>query len=175
MAVANICCAYEMRPQATWPWNRSVAHCKALVGDPGCRKVCNCNKYIHISRDRVMHLLKLNGYPTGTQEEEAEPQEPAVPSPSVANPSKESLDSQDLQWMEEFGLSPGSLALPSGAHLHLESIPVGLLAKIDLFYCCSQCGKVFWEGSHFGRLVSQFKEVLQDTGEGFYQVATQGL
>lgn len=64
--------------------------------------------------------------------------------------------------MEESGLDIKSALLPNGTSLKIEAIPMGVLSKEDLayFYCCGQCGKVFWEGSHFGRVVSQFKEVL---------------
>ncbi|XP_030061958.1 exonuclease mut-7 homolog [Microcaecilia unicolor] len=86
-----------------------------------------------------------------------------VPQDFVYNPMCQCLDDQVL------GENP--LTLENGASLQLETIPLGLLEKIDLFYCCSQCGKVFWEGSHFGRVVSQFKDVLYDTeGERFYEL-----
>lgn len=29
------------------------------------------------------------------------------------------------------------------------------------FYCCTGCGKVFWEGSHLGRVIEHFREVLE--------------
>lgn len=74
--------------------------------------------------------------------------------------------------MKDLGLY---LNLPSGAKVQLNSVPAGIVEKVSLFFCCSQCGKIFWEGSHFGRVVSQFKEVLQDQGESFYQSTSQGL
>jgi len=35
--------------------------------------------------------------------------------------------------------------------------------KIDLFYCCASCGKIFWEGSHFAKVLKQFAHIL-DSG-----------
>jgi uncharacterized protein with von Willebrand factor type A (vWA) domain len=32
--------------------------------------------------------------------------------------------------------------------------------KVDLFYCCATCGKIFWEGSHFKKVMAQFSHVL---------------
>lgn len=87
-----------------------------------------------------------------------------------ADQSEVSESSQDLEWMKDLGLS---LTLASGAQLQLSSVPTGIVQKVSLFFCCSHCGKIFWEGSHFGRLVSQFKEVLQDDGAYFYQSASQ--
>ncbi|NWT62948.1 MUT7 Exonuclease, partial [Erythrocercus mccallii] len=51
--------------------------------------------------------------------------------------------------------------------LQVAAIPPGVLdgAKVTDFYCCSHCGKVFWEGSHFGRIVSQFQDVLVASGD----------
>ncbi|KAM3910642.1 exonuclease mut-7 homolog isoform 2-T2 [Leptodactylus fuscus] len=129
-------------------------------------QVCNCNKYLHISKDRMMQLMKIRDY----LEEVREKQDP----PHASKP--ESLFcSENFQWMEEMGISPESLLLTSGAQIQLDAVPPGLLNKVLLFFCCSQCGKIFWEGSHFGRVVSQFKEVLQDNGECIYQSASSGL
>ncbi|KAL8174250.1 UNVERIFIED_CONTAM: hypothetical protein K2H54_040886 [Gekko kuhli] len=81
--------------------------------------------------------------------------------------------SPNCQWLEESGLDTKSALLPNGTSLKIEDIPIGVLFKEDLayFYGCSQCGKVFWEGSHFGRLVSQFKEVLglSEDSPSFYE------
>lgn len=51
--------------------------------------------------------------------------------------------------------------------LKVAAIPPGVLDRAELtdFYCCTHCGKVFWEGSHFGRIVSQFQDVLVPSGD----------
>ncbi|NXX72400.1 MUT7 Exonuclease, partial [Spizella passerina] len=51
--------------------------------------------------------------------------------------------------------------------LQVTAIPPGVLDRAELtdFYCCTCCGKVFWEGSHFGRVVSQFQDVLVASGD----------
>ncbi|XP_068105069.1 exonuclease mut-7 homolog [Hyperolius riggenbachi] len=132
-------------------------------------QVCNCPKYLHISPQQMRQLMKLRE----PQEDSSEAQNGLEP--RTAGMSESSDDKQDFLWMMDLGLAPGSLALPSGAQMQLDSVPEGLLEKVSLFYCCSQCGKVFWEGSHFGRVVAQFKDVLQDHGENFYQSVPQGL
>lgn len=68
-------------------------------------------------------------------------------------------------WQGPEAAGPGDepALLPTGVRLRVEAVPPGVLCQEDLtcFYCCSQCGQVFWEGSHLGRLVSQFREVLE--------------
>lgn len=51
--------------------------------------------------------------------------------------------------------------------LQVAAIPPGVLDRAELtdFFCCTRCGKVFWEGSHFGRVVSQFQDVLVASGD----------
>ncbi len=47
------------------------------------------------------------------------------------------------------------------AALQVETLPEGMLDKVDLFYVCSTCGKVFWEGSHFECVSRQFSHVIK--------------
>nr|DBA21289.1 TPA: hypothetical protein GDO54_017958 [Pyxicephalus adspersus] len=113
----------------------------------------------------MMHLMKLKEHLEDSKEKEnSQKLQPA-------NQLEVSDNSQDPEWVKNVGLS-----LPSGAQLQLNSVPTGIVEKVSLFFCCCQCGKIFWEGSHFGRVVSQFKEVLHDQGEHFfYQSDSQGL
>ncbi|XP_056393709.1 exonuclease mut-7 homolog [Hyla sarda] len=129
-------------------------------------QVCNCNKYLHISQERMKQLMKLGEHLKKIREKQDSPH---------ASEPEGFPHHENLQWMEELGISPESLRLASGAHLQLDAVPAGLVDKVPLYFCCSQCGKVFWEGSHFGRVVSQFQEVLQDNGECIYQSANPGL
>lgn len=71
--------------------------------------------------------------------------------------------SQQCQWASLSDLDPDTLAFPGGAPLQLQAVPSALLPKVPHFYACTTCGKVFWEGSHFSRVVSMFEEVLQVT------------
>ncbi|XP_073412176.1 exonuclease mut-7 homolog isoform X2 [Dendrobates tinctorius] len=127
-------------------------------------QVCNCNKYLHISQDQMMQLMRLRDYLQETGSKQDPP-----------HASKQERVCENVQWMEEMGISSESLLLASGAPLQLSTVPPGLLDKVPLFFCCSQCGKIFWEGSHFGRVVSQFKEVLQGNGECIYHSANPAL
>ncbi|KAM9325596.1 exonuclease mut-7 homolog [Gastrophryne carolinensis] len=162
----SVNCSEKARDQAVKVLQHFNVH--VTLSDVFSRcQVCNCDKYLHISQEQMIQLLKLQERLEGPKDER-----------NSRNPTSQSqpLDCiQDLQWMKNLGLCPGSLRLPSGAFLQLDIIPAGLLEKITLFFCCSQCGKVFWEGSHFGRVVSQFQEILRDNGESLYQSASPTL
>ncbi|NWU22249.1 MUT7 Exonuclease, partial [Dyaphorophyia castanea] len=63
--------------------------------------------------------------------------------------------------------SGAAAVLAGDTVLQVTAIPPGVLDRADLtdFFCCTRCGKVFWEGSHFGRVVSQFQDVLVASGD----------
>ena len=84
----------------------------------------------------------------------------AVPACDAAQPSY-------ARHAEEPEQRGAAAALAGGTVLQLAAIPPGVLDKAELtdFYCCTRCGKVFWEGSHFGRVVSQFQDVLVAAGD----------
>ncbi|XP_054853533.1 exonuclease mut-7 homolog isoform X2 [Eublepharis macularius] len=145
-------------------------------------QACNCNQYLKISKEKMMQLMKQQGFVTDSEAAAAAADEVMQKdlSPSILawefseNPdtnfeadssklsSQQPVYSPNCQWLEESSLDTKSALLPNGTALKIEAIPIGVLSKEDLsyFYCCSQCGKVFWEGSHFGHVVSQFREVL---------------
>lgn len=69
------------------------------------------------------------------------------------------------QWLELSDLRSRTPAtLPSGAQLQLAAVPAALLQRPDLrhFYCCASCGKVFWEGSHPGRVLAGLQQLLDE-------------
>lgn len=68
--------------------------------------------------------------------------------------------SQQCQWASLSDLDPGTLTFPGGAPLQLHTVPPGLLPKVQRFYACASCGKVFWEGSHFHRVMALFEDIL---------------
>ena len=59
------------------------------------------------------------------------------------------------------GISYGTVTLASsGAGIQVDSVPAQILEKVEKFYVCCTCGKVFWQGSHFERVCDQFDYVL---------------
>ncbi|XP_051832871.1 exonuclease mut-7 homolog [Antechinus flavipes] len=136
-------------------------------------QVCNCDKYLKISKEKIRHLMKISGYLSGEDDTGCpkSPEEewelcPKAETPTLSETVPEQLPgctyNPDCRWLGDSDLDVGSLTLKNGTTLQIRTIPLGVLEKTDLshFYCCTQCGKVFWEGSHFGRVVSQFQEIL---------------
>ena len=76
------------------------------------------------------------------------------------------------RWLEAADLQAGAPAtLASGTRLQLAGVPEGVLRRPGLrhFYCCSGCGKVFWEGSHLCRVTSQFSQILSSASSSWKQ------
>lgn len=51
-------------------------------------------------------------------------------------------------------LDVGLCMTRQGAKIQADQVPLDILIKIDLFYVCEQCGKVYWDGTHFDRVIS---------------------
>nr|XP_008123065.1 PREDICTED: exonuclease mut-7 homolog [Anolis carolinensis] len=111
-------------------------------------QACNCNQYLKVSRETMAHLVKVRSHPTG--EEGAAPESSPPP---ATDPGRST---------EGPGEGGGPPRLPNGLQLQIEALPPGVLTQEELscFYCCKSCGKVFWEGSHFGRVVAQLRGAL---------------
>ncbi len=48
----------------------------------------------------------------------------------------------------------------AGVPIQVEALNEGIFANVDIFFVCATCGKVFWEGKHFERILTQFEEVI---------------
>ncbi|XP_034232755.1 exonuclease mut-7 homolog [Thrips palmi] len=44
-----------------------------------------------------------------------------------------------------------------GTKIDIEVIPEDVIRRIQVFYVCAHCGKVYWEGSHLSRTVDRYK------------------
>ncbi|XP_050175809.1 exonuclease mut-7 homolog isoform X3 [Myiozetetes cayanensis] len=127
-------------------------------------QVCNCDKYLKVSRERMRQLVE--GSRQALQEHSAAcpgSQMCDVTAGDTAQPGC-SVQGEQPEGREQRG---ADAVLGGGTVLQVGAIPPGVLDRTELtdFYCCSCCGKVFWEGSHFGRVVSQFQDVLVASGD----------
>ncbi|NXT60760.1 MUT7 Exonuclease, partial [Chaetops frenatus] len=124
-------------------------------------QVCNCNKYLKVSRERMRQLVggsrrELGEHSAGCPESQS--CDVTVPVCDTAQPGEQTEGVEHC----------GAAAVSAGdTVLQVAAIPPGVLDRAELtdFYCCTRCGKVFWEGSHFGRIVSQFQDVLVASGD----------
>ncbi|KAL4219645.1 hypothetical protein ACF0H5_022217 [Mactra antiquata] len=73
-----------------------------------------------------------------------------------------SSNSDVIAKFENYGIDwSTATVLGTGASVQTETVPQSMFKKVDTFYCCARCGKVFWEGSHFERVCEQFSHVLE--------------
>jgi hypothetical protein len=62
---------------------------------------------------------------------------------------------------EGLTLNDGAVFIDSsGVKLLLDTVSVVMVSLVQWFFCCTKCGKVFWEGRHFERVREQFDYVL---------------
>jgi len=40
-----------------------------------------------------------------------------------------------------------------GATVNVDAVPKGVISQVGMFYICEDCGKCYWDGSHFERLI----------------------
>ncbi|XP_033271081.1 exonuclease mut-7 homolog isoform X2 [Orcinus orca] len=162
----SVDCSLKARQQATAVirhFNVRVTHSDIFSR---CQ-ACNCHQYLKVSKDVMKQLVWLSGHPegpSGTGDEAAQiederetgsaPEE--APGGCTYEPSCRWLEEEDLQ-------SRVPATLGDGTRLQLSGVPAGVLRRPGLrhFYCCTGCGKVFWEGSHLGRVAENFREVLE--------------
>ena len=83
-------------------------------------------------------------------------------SASVANSNSEMDQSEELvsRYLDHNIDWCTATILTTGAAVQTETVPQSMFTKVDKFYVCVQCGKVFWEGSHFEKVCEQFSHVL---------------
>uniref|UniRef100_A0A1A8B9M7 Exonuclease 3'-5' domain containing 3 n=1 Tax=Nothobranchius kadleci TaxID=1051664 RepID=A0A1A8B9M7_NOTKA len=133
-------------------------------------QACNSDQYVEVPRADMIRLLKEKGYlqdsgdPTlekFCQQEEQELDDTLTPAVTPEPPRY----AAQCRWASLSGLDRDTLTFPGGSPIQLHTVPPALLQRIPLFYVCTRCGKVFWEGSHFSRVLSLFQEVLHLTDE----------
>ncbi|XP_024618258.1 exonuclease mut-7 homolog isoform X3 [Neophocaena asiaeorientalis asiaeorientalis] len=162
----SVDCSLKARQQATAVirhFNVRVTHSDIFSR---CQ-ACNCHQYLKVSKDVMKQLVWLSSHPegpSGTGDEAAQTEDERetgsapeeAPGGCTYEPSCRWLEEEDLQ-------SRVPATLGDGTRLQLSGVPAGVLRRPGLrhFYCCTGCGKVFWEGSHLGRVAENFREVLE--------------
>ncbi|KAM9721108.1 exonuclease mut-7 homolog isoform 4-T7 [Dama dama] len=132
-------------------------------------QACNCDQYLRVSKDVMKQLVRLSVHPGGPggAGSEAPHSDGEQETGSALEEAPEGCTyDPPCRWLEDTDLQtrvPATLA--NGTRLQLAGIPAGVLRRPRLqhFYCCTGCGKVFWEGSHLARVTSNFQEVLEGT------------
>lgn len=51
----------------------------------------------------------------------------------------------------------------SGALIQANLIPLTVLNNVSVFYVCEGCGKCYWDGTHFGRVIAgRLKNIVKN-------------
>ncbi|TNN70731.1 Exonuclease mut-7 [Liparis tanakae] len=136
---------------------------------------CNSDQYAAVPREDMVRMLKQRGFLQGQDDIDHTQQQEEDKLGHILTPSMtpEIPRYVQCQWAPLSALDPDTLTFPGGAPVQLHSVPPALLPRIPLYYVCTRCGKVFWEGSHFGRVLAMFQDVLHITDTGAAAAAQQ--
>ena len=136
--------------------------------------MCNNNDYVLIEKDKMSEIFTslpghvINKTPLKLDNNELQESDEIPSSAIELRMARNSLSNADYPLV---GLNDGVsihngidvMLNHTGVCLNIRNIPVGVLDHVDVFYCCSQCGKVYWEGKHFERFVKTFHGVFDTT------------
>ncbi|KAL3284676.1 hypothetical protein HHI36_018827 [Cryptolaemus montrouzieri] len=120
---------------------------------------CNGNSFVKVSRATMKMMASQNSPPrfnpppacfmdeaTGfSSDEDYDDDEPGRPISASTNRK------WDLYPDEKIDV--GLCQTRCGVQIQMASIPDDILNSIDIFYICEDCGKVYWDGSHYGKVV----------------------
>ncbi|KAF5282251.1 hypothetical protein FQR65_LT14383 [Abscondita terminalis] len=121
-------------------------------------QMCNSNSFIKISRSTMNALAStvtnmmfapdsyernLTDEATGFSSDEDEYDECGPPA---------THRKWDLYCDEKIDV--GLCLTKEGAKIQVGDVPPAMLEKIELFYVCEHCGKVYWDGSHLDKVLS---------------------
>ncbi|KAM9841835.1 exonuclease mut-7 homolog [Aulostomus maculatus] len=137
-------------------------------------QACNSDQYVAVPREDMIKMLKQKGFLQDQDKDQDQDQDQDQGTDLIQqeaqqqteDPLSDILTSEppryapQCQWAALSDLDPDTLSFPGGAPIQLHTVPPSILPRIPHFYICTRCGKVFWEGSHFGRVLSLFQEVL---------------
>ncbi|XP_030625113.1 exonuclease mut-7 homolog [Chanos chanos] len=128
-------------------------------------QACNSDQYLKLPREDLVRMMQKKGLlrePADAGEDWEELYKPQLPYNSWRPPEGPKF-TPHCRWAPHTHLDPQTLTFPGGAEVQLQTVPPGLLPRIPVFFICTGCGKVFWEGTHFDRVLSNFQEILHLT------------
>ncbi len=116
-------------------------HCHVVV----YFQVCNSDHYIEIDCERMMVAF--------WKKKRVKPKALTLSSFQVNEMIQQNRDSQ---------INFRYVTINGGINLQCEFIPLPVFEQVEVFYACTQCGKVYWQGSHYEKVTKQFSHVLSD-------------
>lgn len=118
-------------------------------------QACNGNSFVKVSRSTINTMInskQKNPPPAEFYEDEAtgfssEDDIDFEPNYSISSTRKWELYPDEK-------IDVGLCKTQLGAQIQVQSIPLDIIKKYDFFYVCEECGKVYWDGSHFDKVLS---------------------
>ena len=122
--------------------------------------LCNGDRYITISRALMRQLRAnkskaVNGAPNmvpdGYYDEDDEDCNDMFDENGY---DEDDNNLGDSSWMTIDGVdvNPRAAVTREGVELKIAEVEEAVVEKHAEFFCCSKCGKVFWQGSHWGKM-----------------------
>lgn len=123
---------------------------------------CNSNTFDKVSQEL---MLELAGVPSESADncistEDSVDLDVAASQPTISENIRKWVLSENCS-----SISQGKTLL--GAEIQIKKVPFGVLKNVHVFYICSLCGKVYWDGSHLGRYLKRCREngTIQSSGQ----------
>ncbi|XP_022325820.2 exonuclease mut-7 homolog isoform X3 [Crassostrea virginica] len=77
-------------------------------------------------------------------------------------------DAQNQAWEDwekhmaaTYGIDCRSLSFEeTGIDIMIDTVPLKILGRVEFFYICVKCGKIFWDGPHMSTACEQFAHVM---------------
>ncbi|XP_046578003.1 exonuclease mut-7 homolog [Haliotis rubra] len=116
-------------------------------------QVCNGDEYLQIPASdlKILYDRKL----------QLESQKSRTKSSNNVASMLGNMSADGAHFLQQYDVDWGTVTVAtSGAPLQVEAVHKSKFESVEMFYCCADCGKVFWEGSHFSRVCDQFSHVL---------------
>ncbi|XP_048773011.2 exonuclease mut-7 homolog isoform X2 [Ostrea edulis] len=108
-------------------------------------KVCNSDFFQKIPNRDVMILSEIA---SKMKEGKTRDRTPSHDQWQAYMSATHGIDSRSVSFMK------------TGIDIMIDTVPCKIFDKVDFFYICVKCGKIFWEGPHMSSACEQFAHVL---------------
>ncbi|KAI0227147.1 3'-5' exonuclease domain-containing protein [Lamellibrachia satsuma] len=125
-------------------------------------QLCNCNKYLHISGPEMQAawIKRRTEWPEAFSHAAGPSSEGSRHKSTGACELSRSVMLDTDQPTDHIDMT--TLTVGNHVRLQLDTVPGGIFDKVELFYVCASCGKVYWDGVHYGRVCERFAHILGD-------------
>ena len=123
--------------------------------------LCNGDRYITISRP-LMKQLRANKsqgvisvpnmVPDGLDDDEYDDDYGIVNENGYDDEEDHIFSNSSWVSIDGAEVNPLTGVTREGVELQITQVEEAVIDKYSEFFCCSRCGKVFWQGSHWGKM-----------------------